>query len=195
MNKILTEEDYQSAAADNGLPVAAIKAVAEVEAPRGGFDAHDLPIILFEGQWFSHFTDGAYDKSHPTISYPLFTKRFYTRNNTGEQARLAEASALDRNAALMSASWGKFQIMGFNFVSAGFSTIQDFVNAMYDNEAAHLKAFINFLNHDRGGKGMVLIKAGAHDGNWVPFAEFYNGRDQAVNQYSTRLGKAFEEFS
>lgn len=193
--KTLTEEDFQNASADNNLPVAAIKAVCKIEAPRGGFDANGLPVILFEGHWFSHFTDGAYDTSHPTISYPKWTRRFYAGTNTGEHARLAEASALNRDAALQSASWGKFQIMGFNHLSAGFPVLQDFVNAMYDSEVAHLRAFISFLKTDRGGVGMERLKQACVDGNWTPFAEFYNGLDQAANHYDQRLAAAYEELS
>lgn len=191
---VLTEEDFQTAAADNGLPVAAIKAVSHIEAPRGGFDANGLPVILFEGHWFSHFTNGAFDASHPTISYPVWTKKFYAGSNAGEQVRLAEASALDRDAALQSASWGKFQIMGFNFKAAGFATLQDFVNAMYTSEAAHMRAFINYLKNDRHGQGMALLKQAAVDGNWIPFARFFNGTGEAANHYSDKLAAAFEEY-
>lgn len=195
MKPKLTEEDFQQAAADNGLPVAAIKAVAQVEAPRGGFDAQDIPVILFEGHWFSHYTNSVYDRSHPTISYPHWTKQFYSGSNAGEHARLDEASTLDREAALKSASWGKFQIMGFNFQSAGFAKLQDFINAMYDSEAQHLKAFLSFLKNDRGGLGMVHLKEATVDGNWTPFALFYNGSGQADNHYDAKLKAAYEDNS
>lgn len=191
----LSEEDFQTAAADNGLAVAAIKAVAHIEAPRGGFDDNGIPVTLFEGHWFSHFTNGAFDKSHPTISYPVWTRQFYAGTNAGEQARLAQACALDRDAGLKSASWGKFQIMGMNYVAAGFASIQDFVNAMYDSEAAHLKAFLNFLKNDRHGMGMKLVQQAVATGSWTPFAVFYNGTGEAQNQYDKKLAAAFEEFS
>lgn len=192
---VLTDQDFASAALATGLPIAAIKAVAKVEAPRGGFDAQGRPIILFEGQWFSHFTDGAYDHSHPTISYPNWTKQFYTSSNDGEMKRLDEAAQLEREAALKSASWGKFQIMGFNHVSAGFPDVQGFVNAMYAGEPEHLLAFLNYLANDRDGRGMVLLKAACADGNFTPFALFYNGAKQAANRYDTKLKAAFEEAS
>ena len=47
---------------------------------------------------------------------------------------MGEAAHLNRIAALKSASWGKFQLMGFNYKLCGFNSLQAFVNAMYKNE-------------------------------------------------------------
>ncbi|WP_373427998.1 N-acetylmuramidase domain-containing protein, partial [Chryseobacterium sp. WLY505] len=46
--KTLTEQDYINAAKELGCEVSAIKAVSEVEAPKGGFQADGTPTILFE---------------------------------------------------------------------------------------------------------------------------------------------------
>ena len=115
--------------------------------------------------------------------------------NAGEHKRLAEAMALSRSAALMSASWGGLQILGENYAMAGFATLQDFINAMYESEAKQLLAFVEFVQHDRGGKGWKALKAAVATGNWTAFAEFYNGSAQATHQYDQRLGKAYKNFS
>ncbi|MGA0525154.1 N-acetylmuramidase domain-containing protein, partial [Escherichia coli] len=48
----------------------------------------------------------------------------------GEWDRLARAIEINRPAALESASWGLFQIMGFHWKLLGFASVQAFVNAM-----------------------------------------------------------------
>jgi len=195
------ESDFTSAAFALEVPVAAVKAVCEIEAPNGGFDAAGQPPILFEGHVFHRLTGGRYSAGHPTISYRSWTKEFYAKGkdadarNAGEHKRLAEAAALARPAALMAASWGKFQILGENYVTAGFQSLQAFINAMYAGEGAHLKAFVEFVQHDRGGRGWAALKQAVATGNWTPFAEFYNGRDQAVNQYDRKLSAAFKKHS
>jgi hypothetical protein len=45
----------------------------------------------------------------------------------------------------MSASWGRFQIMGFNFKASGCKSIQEFVNKMMDSEQSQLQLFVNYI--------------------------------------------------
>lgn len=109
-------------------------------------------------------------------------------------SRLAAAVALSRSAALMSASWGGLQIFGENYATAGFKTLQDFINAMYRSPSAQMDAFTQFVQHDRKGKGWAALKHAVATGDWTPFAEFYNGLGQAAHQYDKRLASAFKKF-
>lgn len=191
MNKKITEDDYIRIGKKLNLEVPLLKAVHRVEAPRGGFDAAGLPTILFEGHWFSDFTNGAYDQRYPTISYPKWTRRFYGSSNTKEHARLAQAAQLDREAALKSASWGVGQVMGFNHVKAGFKRLQDFINAMYQDEGAQFEAMATFLQNDKGGRMVEALR----EHRWADFAEDYNGSGYKANSYDTKLADAYEELS
>jgi hypothetical protein len=136
MNAQLVELDFERAAAALGCSVAAVKAVCEVEAPEGAFDTAGRPRILFEGHKFSAATGGRFDRSHPTLSHPTWSRQFYARGatadirNGGEHQRLQAAAQLDRQAALASASWGRFQILGANFKACGFDSLQAFINAI-----------------------------------------------------------------
>ena len=94
---------------------------------------------------------------------------------------------LDREAALKSASWGRFQIMGFNHASAGHATIQTFIDAMFKSESAHLDAFVAFLQST--GLNDALKKK-----DWAKFARGYNGPDYAANKYDTKLEDAYNKF-
>ncbi|MBB1601901.1 N-acetylmuramidase family protein [Variovorax sp. UMC13] len=182
--KTLVPEDFQRAADALGVDVPSIKAVAQIEAPNGGFLSTGEPTILFERHVFSERTQGRFDATHPDISNP--TPGGYGR--TWEQhARLAEAAALDRTAALEATSWGKFQIMGFNHQTAGFMTLQGFINAMYASEGKQLDAFISFLKNDRGGVMQRALKAK----DWATFAKNYNGPSYVKKNYDERLRDAY----
>lgn len=183
-SRTLTEADWQRAAQTLGVDVATIKAVAEVEASRSGFLADGRPKILFEAHQFSERTGGRFDRSHPGISSPRWNRDLYV-GGAGEHTRLAEALALDRTAALESASWGRFQIMGFNHEAAGFANVDDFVAAMRQGEGRQLDAFVNFIRADAAMHRALQ----AHD--WAGFAERYNGERYAENQYDTRLADAY----
>lgn len=202
----LTSQDYAQAAqalsrSDLPVPPAAVQAVAEVEAPQGGFDTTGQPRILFEGHQFSRLTNGIYDKAYPDISYPSWDRSKYAKGptpdarNAAEHARLQKAVQLQRNAALMAASWGRFQLMGFNYEACGFPSLQSFINAMYASEGAQLQAFVVFLQRDRGGEGARRLRQALKTGDWGPFAQFYNGPGYKDNRYDERLAQAFERLS
>lgn len=187
MNEGLVHQDYLQAANRLRCDVAAVRAVCEVEAPRGGFFPDGTPATLFEGHWFSEFTGGVYDDSHPEISYPSWTREHYG-NWEREKERLAEAIALDRTAALKSASWGRFQIMGFNHAKAGHPVLQHFINAMYASERAQLEAFVAFVQHEK-------LDDELRERRWADFARKYNGPAYRANRYDTKLAQAFERFA
>lgn len=83
---------------------------------RGAFHSEGRPTILFERHKFHLHTAGKYDVSNPEISnklpggYGLFSE---------QHPKLEKAKTLDKDAALKSASWGAFQIMGENLSRLG----------------------------------------------------------------------------
>lgn len=181
---LLTDADFARAANLLGCEPAAIRAVASVESNGDGFHKDGRPKILFEAHIFSRLTGHRFDESHPTISSRVWNAALY-RGGEREHDRLAQAVALDRDAALQSASWGKFQIMGFNFKRCGFTLLVDFVSAMQRSEGEHLTAFCHFV------KSMGLDdELRRHE--WAAFARGYNGPQYTVNRYDARIQQAFD---
>jgi hypothetical protein len=180
----LQDRDYIEAAFQLGCDPEAVKAVCAVEAPRGGFDANGRPVILFEGHIFHRYTKGKFDLSHPMLSHAKWTRANYGSSQDAEHARLAAATALDREAALMSASWGRFQIMGFNYTQCGFARLQDFINAMFASEKAQLDAFVEYL-------GNTYLDDELREHRWADFARKYNGPLYWKNQYDKKLEAAY----
>lgn len=184
----LTREQIQTAATSYGLDYATVAAVASVESSGNGFNSKTgFPIVLFEGHHFSRLTNHQYDLTNPTISYPKWTKKFYSGTSTGEEQRLQDAIKLNRIAALQSASYGMFQIMGFNFAACGCKDVQDLVNQMCKSEESQLNLFLKFV------KSQGLIPH-LKSKNWAKFAAGYNGPEYAKNSYDVKLAKAYQKF-
>lgn len=178
----MKEEAIAKAAKRLGVDTSSVKAIIAVESPKGAFLESGEPPILFERHKFSKHTNGRFDAKYPDISNP----QWGGYGKASEQhKRLQKAAALDRPAALKSASWGAFQILGENFAQAGFPDIQSFVNAMYESEEAQLDAFVEFIRNDARLLKALRTKA------WADFARVYNGPAYRENQYDTKLAKAY----
>ena len=178
----------ENAAIRYGVELNALRAVLQVEAPRGGFNPDGTPVTLFEGHKFSRWTGGIWDAKYPTISYPSWTKKFYGHTWQAEQSRLQAAMRLDREAAIKSTSWGKPQILGENWKLCDCMDLQEFVNQMYESEESQISLFINFLDSTN------LIKA-LKTKNWAAFARGYNGPAYKENKYDEKLASAYEHLN
>lgn len=177
---LLVESDYVAAAKELGCEVPAIKAVAQVESPRGAFDRykkHIVPSILYERHKFRTFTNNKFSKEFPDLSgdrgnYGKFSAQY---------PKLVRAMELNEIAALKSCSWGKFQIMGFNYKAAGFSDVKSMVKAMFKNEKEQLKAFIKFIQDDEARITAIKNK------QWAIFALNYNGSSYKDYNYDKKM--------
>jgi hypothetical protein len=156
--------------------------ILKVESSQAGYLPDRRPQILFESHQFHIHTGGVYDATNPDISKPAWVRDY--AGGAGEYTRLAEAYALDAEAALMSASWGIGQVMGANFgQNPGFASAADLAGAACASEGAQLLQFQNFLVK----KGVVPYLQ-AHD--WVNVATLYNGSGQ-VATYANNLNVAY----
>lgn len=176
----LTDEAIEIAAQSIGCQVAAVRAVIDVES-RGGFLSDKRPKILFERHYFSRLTDHQFDESHPAISH---RKWGGYKGGTREYDRLAQAIELNRDAALRSASWGAFQIMGDNYRVCGFDSAEDFVAAMVSGEPAQLEAFVAFVKGNNLDDELIRT-------DWTGFARGYNGPAYRANKYDEKLEAAY----
>jgi len=185
--KALTEEDIQKVAEQLNVEVPAIKAVYEVESRGKGFIANGKPKILFEGHIFwrqlvkRNINPEPLVPGNENILHKKWTKDFYRED---QYERLEKAKAIQLEAALASASWGTFQIMGFNHEACGFSSVTDFVDSQYINEGQHLTAFGAFVTTE----GLVVH---LRNKNWAAFAKGYNGPAYAENKYDQKLAAAY----
>ncbi|MEO7330265.1 MAG: N-acetylmuramidase family protein [Minicystis sp.] len=186
----LVEADFVTAATDLGVEVAAVHAVAEVESGgRTGFDAQKRPKILFEIHLFREHTSARYDTTHPKLSAPYSHKKARRASYARDQwVVIREAFALDKAAAVKSASWGMFQVLGSNAFDCGWTTLQHFVTDMFSSEGQHMRAFLGFC---RANNLVRYLKT--HQ--WASFASAYNGPSYADNAYDTKMASAYARWS
>jgi len=190
----LTKADFDAAASTlgPGVAVAIIRAFAEVESGgKSGFGPEGLPVIAYEGHIFRKYTNKAYDKDHPLLSYKYVTKAGpeWKKNNKDQATAwktLGDAMALDHDAALQSCSWGMFQVMGFNYSSCGYPSVDDFVTAMKAGERGQLDAFVGFCKSKPGMVAALKAK------DFIKLATLYNGAD--FGDYDKRIEKAYKKY-
>jgi len=160
--------------------------VVKVETRGCGFLADRRPVILFERHIFSRETEGRFDDLHSDISNR--TPGGYGAGGANQYDRLCQAMALDRKAALRSASWGIGQVMGFNAEIAGYPDVETMVDAMTRSENDQILAMASFLT----SKG---LDRHLRNYSWDKFAYGYNGSAYKKNNYDGKLKEFFEIYS
>lgn len=107
--------------------------------------------------------------------------------NAGEYPRLDLARTFSDTAALESASFGLFQVMGFNAVAIGYESVQEFVRLMQQDIDQHLTALSRFI--------LATPKAlrGIRTQDYPLLAGAYNGPAYRENNYDTDLAKLFNQ--
>ncbi len=97
---------------------------------------------------------------------------------------MREAYGLDAEAAVASASWGRFQIMGMNYDKCGFTKATDFVADMAKTEVRQLSAFEGFVRSSGIADELQRL-------DWEGFARVYNGPGQ-VERYGRLMREAYQ---
>ncbi|MHA6159505.1 N-acetylmuramidase domain-containing protein [Pseudomonas sichuanensis] len=198
-HKLLKHADLVQASQRLGVPVAAVYALNEVESKGSGFLDNGKPVILFERhimyrQLQIARADGVdvaqlqQRAKQLAVEYPALVnpKSGGYIGGTAEHQRLAGARQIDNAAALESASWGAFQVMGYHWKRLGYASIHDFVERMGRSEAEHLEAFVRYIEGD------VTLHKALKTLKWAKVAELYNGADYQRNLYDVKLERAFE---
>lgn len=194
-SRYLKRKDLQQAAERLDVPLASVMAVNQVESRGEGFAANGRPVILFERhvmrrQLLAHgmdeFSVGALSAARPGL---VNIQPGGYIGGTAEHQRLAQAQQIHVAAALESASWGLFQIMGYHWQRLGYQDAKHFADTMALSEAAQLDAFVTFIETDP-----ALHKA-LKGKKWAEFAKRYNGPAYAKNLYDVKLARAYAQFA
>ncbi|RRV04444.1 DUF3380 domain-containing protein [Pseudomonas sp. v388] len=201
-SKLLKHADLRTAATRLGLPLATVYAVNQVESQGQGFLDNGKPVILFERHVMyrrlmtPHSTEddpaelerqaNQLAKLHPTLVNP---KPGGYAGGAAEHQRLRSARLIDDVAALESASWGAFQIMGYHWQRLGYATVHGFVEAMSTSESEQFAAFVTFIETDPALHKALKAR------KWADFARNYNGPAYARNLYDIKLKQAYATHS
>lgn len=165
MQPQLTNNDIIGAAKTIGCEVAVIRAIDDVETGGMGFTSAGKIVLRFETAKFKSYTGLTVTGS--------------------DQAAFDRAYALNPHYALMATSWGRFQIMGFNYDWLGYGSVEAFVAALKQSEQNQLAAFVQFII--KSGLGPKLIKK-----DFPGIASVYNGK--YYKDYATKLAASYAKF-
>lgn len=186
-------DDMQKAADELGVDLASVRAVTSVEAKEFGFFKNGFPVILFERhKFFKYLTEirgASFANSIAAMNGDICNAK--SGGYLGKEAeikRLDRAIVINEKAALLSASYGLFQLMGFNYALCGYGNVESFVKDMKASEDYQLAAFVKFVKSQPGLLNALRAK------NWARFAELYNGSNYAINQYDVKLADAYRMF-
>jgi len=182
----ISDDDICDLAEMHNVRPSHLDAVRQVEAAGSGFLLNEpppaRPKILFEAHWFYKLTPLPVSKTRPDLSSRYWNRRLY-KGGSAEWGRLEDACEFDMTQALKSASWGAFQIMGFNYMACGCESIEEFVVRSFSGGRDHLELGLAFIESNG-------IMGHLRAGRWASFARRYNGPSYRVNKYDTKLARA-----
>jgi hypothetical protein len=215
-SKILNDEEIKEvlediAEKDNiilSLPV--VKAVISVESSGRGHLSDGRAKILFEGHLMWRLLSSIrkmpeeeiikLQAKNEDILYKRWTRQYY-KGGISEYDRIDRARKIDPEIAVLSASWGLFQILGenirHNIKGRNYTDYKDFEEKQHEHEKYHFMDFLEFIKTKKL-KGTPLINfiseqnPGKYD--WASFAYGYNGSGYKVNKYDIKLQAAYEKF-
>lgn len=189
----LSQQDFENAAQQLGVPVAAVKAVATVESNGGGFMTDGRVKVQYEPHVMFQRISLKFGQARALqelAKHPDLVARSagsYQSLDREDQDMNRAAQVIDRDSALESASWGAFQIMGYHWKTCGYANLQAFINAQY-SAAGQLDTFVKFIQADP-----VLLRA-LKNRDWAGFASRYNGKGYKANRYDTKMADAYAQF-
>lgn len=205
----ISEKQFQDAARLLACSVSAVKAVYEVETNGSGFLPDGRLKILFEGHIFwrqllaAGHNPGSILVNNPEyfdILYSKWTKKHYV-GGAGEWDRFSKAVALVNKLGIStitvmnSASYGSFQVMGFNAILSGYPDAQAMIAAF--NEGGEYECLMGFARY------VISVKLNdeLQRKDWTGFAFKYNGPgykgspNYDWDDYDLKLEKADRKYS
>ncbi|MDF8333133.1 N-acetylmuramidase domain-containing protein [Novosphingobium cyanobacteriorum] len=167
-----------------GVSTKQLAAVATVEAGGAGFDKAGRPKILFERHKFHAFTGGRYSVS--TFSNPQGGG--YNESSWDKLVGAIVTGSVD--AAFMSCSWGKFQVLGQYWADFHYDSPFALAFSTVASEAAHYELLARYIEHNHLQDEMKALSTNPE--TCRAFAKAYNGPSYVKFSYHTKLADAMK---
>ena len=185
-DKFLKGSDYKNAAVRLNVPELNIRAFGATEARGVGFLKNGKAKILFERHKMYAYLVKFKGKAFANEQMRLYPNLVNTatggyKGNEAEYTRLSLAKNIHEESALMSCSWGQFQIMGENWQDLGYKSVFEFVEQMQTSESLQLEAFIRFIETKKG----LLTALQKED--WDTVFRLYNGPNYKKLGYEAKF--------
>lgn len=156
------------------VPEDRVRALDETESRGDGFDSKGRPKMLFEPHLFYRLLEG--DERAKAVKAGLAYAKWKKDYPSDSFPRLIRAMEINRDAALKSASWGRYQTLGSHHRILGYRSPDAMVYAFMQDEDSHLEAFVSFIIVNR-------IDDDLREGRYDTFFAAYNGPGYRENGY------------
>ncbi|MGB7288120.1 MAG: N-acetylmuramidase domain-containing protein [Salaquimonas sp.] len=188
-----SRNEIKQIATERSFEPVSLLAVVEVES--GGrilatIGKRKEPLIRFEGHYFYRLL-GAANRNKAVVrglAHRSAGRIANPRTQSGRWKLLDKASAIDRDAALQSVSWGVGQVMGSHWRWLDYASIDHLVAEARSGLSGQVQLMARFI--EKAG----LVGA-LNSQDWRVFARGYNGPAYAKNDYDKKLAKAYQRYS
>ncbi|WP_198078273.1 N-acetylmuramidase domain-containing protein [Acinetobacter calcoaceticus] len=191
LNKFLTDKDYKNAALRLKVPELIIRVLGAVESQGVGFLDNGKAKILYERHRMYFYLSQAKGKTFANDQMKKVPNLVNSvsggyRGKEAEYTRLNLAINIHKESALMSTSWGQFQIMGENWKDLGYESVQEFVDQQQISETHQMEAFLRFIEWKPG-----LLDA-LQKQDWHTVFTLYNGKNYKKLGYQAKFQKEYD---
>lgn len=179
----LSSDDIVECAKLLNVPENVVRAVVKVEANGKAFNSDGTPVIAWEPHiFYRHLPKNKRSQAVSAgLAHPKWGVLPYLSSQSARYQQLRKAMTIDRDAALQACSWGAPQIMGFNYNTAGFSSLDNFAEAMKTSAGEQIKAMARFIKNNNAMHEALKRQ------DWHGFARRYNGSGYSKNRYAQKL--------
>ncbi|WP_430827552.1 N-acetylmuramidase domain-containing protein [Chryseobacterium indologenes] len=171
----ITNDIYKKEADRLGIELAMIQAIAKQESKRESFWKEGQATILFERHKMWEYLEKDLNKTRSELEKLQKDDPSLVNELSGGYGKYSEqydkldkAKKIDNTTALKACSWGKFQVMGFNY-SVAFSTPEEMEKAV---NLCEIQQFYFFVGYIENTIGMITAMKNK---NWEDIASKYNG--------------------
>lgn len=193
---LISKDLYEKESKRIGVETAMMLSIAKQESKRESFYKEGQATILFERHKMWEYLMKDLKKSKEELKKLKAADPAIVNDNSGgygkyseQYEKLEKAKKIDYNTAVKSCSWGKFQVMGFNYAVA-FSSPKEMEKSVNLCEIQQFYFFIGYLEKTNG-----IIDA-MKNKNWELIAAKYNGSKWKTYNpdYATNIKKFYNEF-
>lgn len=186
---VLDDLDIPRIGASIGVGEDIVHGVMDTEAGGKSVDKNGRMKALYEPHVAYRNSKGAVRAAlvKAGLAYPKWKKGY----PADSYPRIKKAMAIDETVALLATSWGFPQVLGENFATAGYESVQEMVLDFLADEDNQLEGMIRFIKGAHLDDELRVLEKKLKSGKAItpddarPFVRGYNGAAYEKNDYHT----------
>ncbi len=181
-----------SVAKPRGISPEALAAVVEVESNGIAYakvDGRNVPVIRIEGHYFDRLVPASKQKQarKAGLASPKAGAVKNPKSQLDRYRMFQRMCDIDKEAAIMSCSWGVGQVMGVHWQKLGFGSASEFHTFIMSGLRSQVEVMVRFIE-----SAGLIDELKRQD--WAGFARIYNGPRYRGNKYDTKMAAAYGRY-